>query len=95
MRLSNIFFHDKPYRILVGLKRGRKSKYATLISKEIDCTYSHTVKILNILERHSLIKFEKTGRKKLVRLTKSGEILAEAFETLLDRFEEIEKRGSK
>jgi predicted transcriptional regulator len=90
-----IFFHDKPYKILVGLKRGKKAKYTSLISKDIDCTYSHTAKILNLLEDHGLIEFEKTGRKKLVKLTSLGEELANAFEIILEKLENLEKRKAK
>ncbi|MFH7882226.1 MAG: hypothetical protein QW140_00710 [Candidatus Aenigmatarchaeota archaeon] len=40
----NLFFRGKPVKLVLSLKRG--TKYATILSKEVDCTYSHTVKLL-------------------------------------------------
>ncbi len=40
-----LFMHTKPVRLIVSLKKG--PQYATILSKEIDCTYSHTVKLLD------------------------------------------------
>ena len=40
----------------------------TALAKKIDCTYSHVVKILQEMEKASLVNFEKTGRLKLLTL---------------------------
>lgn len=80
--LEEIFLHQKPARILAGLKRGDGEKYASVLSKEADCTYSHTVKVLDQFEEHGLISFSKEGRKKIIELTESGDRLA----SLMDEF---------
>jgi predicted transcriptional regulator len=54
--------------------------YATVIAKNIDTTYAHTLRILSKLEKLGLIRFEKAGRIKLVRLTRVGEKSAEVLE---------------
>ena len=54
--------------------------YASSLAKQIDCTYSHVVKILQEMERASLINFEKRGRLKLLTLTKKGSDMAEHIE---------------
>lgn len=82
--LEDVFLHVKPARILVGLYRGDDPKYASILSKEADCTYSHTVKILDQFEEHGLIEFSKEGRKKLIDLTDSGVDLAERMDALMD-----------
>ncbi len=86
--LEDIFLHIKPAKILVGLVRGRDAKYASVLSKEADCTYSHTVKILDQFKEHGLIEFNKEGRKKLIELTDEGEELAENMAGLMDTIED-------
>lgn len=81
--LEDMFLHTKPARILVGLNRGDDAKYASVLSKEADCTYSHTVKILDQFKEHGLIEFSKEGRKKLIHLTESGDRLAQRMEELM------------
>ena len=76
-----LFLHTKPVKLLVSLKVG--PKYATILSKEIDCTYSHTVKLLDQFKKFNLVEFEKKGRIKIVKLTSSGESLAHGFEGVL------------
>jgi len=76
-----LFLHTKPVRLLVDLNSG--PKYATILSKEIDCTYSHTVKLLDQFKRFGLVEFEKKGRIKIVKLTSTGETLAHAFEGVM------------
>jgi len=88
--IEKVFLHGKPTRILVGLKRGNKAKYASILAREANCTYSHTVKILNLLRKYELIEFEKKGRKKLIRLTVPGADLAQELERILWRLEKLE-----
>jgi len=71
-----IFFRRKPALMLVALKRLAKARYGSMLAKEIDCTYSHAVKILQNLEKLRLVVFEKKGRIKLIKLTDKGEKIA-------------------
>ncbi|MCJ7450512.1 MAG: winged helix DNA-binding protein [Candidatus Nanohaloarchaeota archaeon QJJ-9] len=87
--LEEVFLHKKPAKILVGIKRGQGSKYASVLAKDADCTYSHTVKILNKFEEEELIEFDKEGRKKLIQLTEEGEELASDVASLLNTLEEM------
>jgi len=45
--------------MLVGLKNSKGAIYASSLAKQIDCTYSHVVKILQEMEKAGLINFEK------------------------------------
>ncbi|MEM4230285.1 MAG: winged helix DNA-binding protein [Candidatus Pacearchaeota archaeon] len=72
-----IFFRRKPALMLVALKRLSKTRYGSMLAKEIDCTYSHAVKILQNLEKLKLVMFEKKGRIKLIRLTEKGQKIAD------------------
>lgn len=75
--IFNVFFREKPAMMLIALKNAKGEIYASSLAKQIDCTYSHVVKILQELERESLINFDKQGRLKLLSLTKKGNEIAE------------------
>ena len=78
----DLFFRRKPAMMLVSLKRNSRMRYGSLLAKEIDCTYSHTVKILQTLEELGLVIFEKKGRIKIIQLTKKGKEVADAIEEI-------------
>lgn len=78
----DIFFRRKPALMLVSLKKNTRMRYGSILAKEVDCTYSHAVKILQTLEALSLVDFEKRGRIKIIRLTKKGKEVADAIENI-------------
>ena len=78
----DIFFRRKPALMLVSLKKSIRMRYGSILAKEVDCTYSHAVKILQTLEELGLVEFEKKGRIKLIRLTKKGKSVADAIEDI-------------
>jgi DNA-binding MarR family transcriptional regulator len=78
----DIFFRRKPALMLVALKKMSKARYGSVLAKEVDCTYSHAVKILQTLESLSLVSFEKKGRIKLIKLTKKGQEIAENIDSI-------------
>ena len=78
----DIFFRRKPALLLVALKRMARARYGSILAKEVDCTYSHAVKILQQLERLGLVMFEKKGRIKLIKLTKRGQEIADNIENI-------------
>jgi DNA-binding MarR family transcriptional regulator len=78
----DIFFRRKPALMLVALKKVSKARYGSVLAKEVDCTYSHAVKILQTLEELGLVVFEKKGRIKLIKLTKKGQEIAEHIDTI-------------
>ncbi len=78
----DIFFRRKPAMMLVALKRIARVRYGSVLAKEVDCTYSHAVKILQSLERLGLVGFEKKGRIKLIKLTKKGQEVADNIESI-------------
>ncbi len=76
----DIFMREKPIELLLCLIRRNKAKYPSMLAKESKCTYSHTVHLLQKMEKSGLVKFEKKGRLKLVVLTRKGEKVADLFE---------------
>jgi DNA-binding MarR family transcriptional regulator len=73
----DIFFREKPAMMLIHLKNAKDSTYASSLAKQVDCTYSHVVKILQKMQDLGLVLFEKQGRLKLLKLTKKGREIAE------------------
>ncbi len=78
----DIFFRRKPALMLVSLKKNTRMRYGSILAKEVDCTYSHAVKILQILEVLKLVGFEKRGRIKVIKLTNKGKEVADCIETI-------------
>jgi DNA-binding MarR family transcriptional regulator len=85
----NYFLHVKPIKILISLRTG--PKYVTMISKEVDITYSHAIKLLDIFNELGLVEFEERGRIKMVKLTDSGEEIARIFDNLVTKLSKIRK----
>ncbi|NIM46560.1 MAG: winged helix DNA-binding protein [Candidatus Aenigmarchaeota archaeon] len=88
---ENLFLRPKPVKMLTSLKN-EDIKYATQVSKVVDCTYSHTVKVLEIFRKLGLVVFEKKGRIKIVRLTDEGLDVAHDFEGIRRKFHKMHKR---
>jgi len=82
-----LFLRAKPVKMLISLRS--RPKYATILSKEADCTYSHTVKILDVFNELKLVEFEKRGRIKIVKLTDTGEGVARLLEALVSKLSKL------
>ena len=80
--IFNVFFREKPAMMLIVLRNAKSEMYASSLAKQIDCTYSHVVKILQELEKEGLVNFDKQGRLKLLSLTKKGADVAEYIDKI-------------
>lgn len=89
--LPKLFLRTKPVRMLASLKTG--PKYATILSKECDTTYSHTVKLLDLFKDYGLVDFDKKGRIKLVKLTSTGEDLARSLDGVLSSLSRMKEKS--
>ncbi|MFA5405910.1 MAG: hypothetical protein WC307_00935 [Candidatus Nanoarchaeia archaeon] len=90
-RLLHYFLREKPFLMLIKLRNFDKPRYASLLAKEVDCTYSHTVRILQILEDNGLIVFVKKGRIKIIELTKLGIEISRVMEELIRSFNKADE----
>ncbi len=90
--LEDLLLRQKPAKILISLKTSKESIYATILSRETNCTYSHTIKILNVLQSMGLVKFDKKGRIKKVTLTDDGWDIAHNLEALTKKFDQIDEK---
>ena len=87
-KLDILFLHSKPVKMLISLKKD-SVRYATQVAKSVDCTYSHTVKVLDNFKTLGLVSFNKKGRIKLVKLTDLGTDIAHDFEGIQRKFDKV------
>ena len=78
----DIFFRRKPALMMIALRKLARVRYGSVLAKEVDCTYSHAVKILQTLEILGLVTFEKKGRIKLIKLTNKGMEVADSISNI-------------
>lgn len=79
--ISQIFYHEKPVMMLINLKNSKTTIYASTLAKQVDCTYSHVIKMLEEMQKAGLVNFDKKGRLKLLTLTNKGRDVAEKLES--------------
>ena len=84
-KIFDVFFREKPALMLVELKNHNSEIYASILAKQVDCTYSHVVKILQEMEKFGLVIFKKQGRLKLLELTKKGRDVAVNIEEIKNK----------
>ena len=80
-QIMELFLHEKPVGIILSMKDSDE-KYASVISKEVDCTYTHVLKILMQFQQYGIVEFKKQGRIKKVMLTDVGGDIAHELEGL-------------
>lgn len=93
--IGGLFLRDKPAKILLGLRTNDAPVYVTILSKDANCTYSHTIKILNALKDLGVVDFEKTGRIKKVTLTEEGEAIAQHLEEMVRKLLKLSSAAKK
>ncbi len=81
------FLREKPVRILVKLLDG--DTHVSCLAKRVKMTYSHTSKILNLMEEAGIIEFKKNGKKRIATLTNKGKELARAMSKALTLFSKL------
>ena len=75
--------------MLINLAKDSKLRYASVLAKEVDCTYSHTVRILGMMKDNGLVDFDKKGRLKTIKLTETGKEIASTFSKTMQLFQKI------
>lgn len=88
--LQEFFVNVKSAKILVTLSNPTSDNYASQISSNVDCTYSHTVRILQKFEKKGLVDSDKKGRRKMIELTEDGEEVAEKLGDLMHTLTQAE-----
>jgi len=94
--MAGLILHEKPAGVILSL-RNSKGKYASILAKETNCTYTHILKVLNQLQDYGVVQFKKEGRTKIVELTEKGIDIAHELEGLVRQLEKAseEKTGQE
>jgi DNA-binding MarR family transcriptional regulator len=88
---TNLFLRIKPINLLLEMKDG--PKYASMLAKSTDCTYSHVVKLLETFRKLGLVHFERKGRIKVARLTPEGQIIVRNLSSLVMNLKRLKTKG--
>lgn len=84
-KVFNVFFREKPAMMLVKLGSATSDIYASSLAKQVDCTYSHVVKILHEMEKANIVTFKKEGRLKILELTEKGKAIADHVDQIMTK----------
>jgi DNA-binding MarR family transcriptional regulator len=93
--IYQLFLNEKPVRALITI--GNKDNVcASDVSRIIDTTYAHTVKIIDKFSQEELVQKKTKGRKKILELTEKGEKYKEEFDKIYNSIEdESESTGEE
>ena len=72
------------------MRDARDKTYASTLAKIADCTYSHTVKILEFFRKAGLVMFDKKGRVKYIKLTALGESISNDMDSLFKKLKKLD-----
>jgi len=81
---ENIFLKEKPCKILIEVNNPQTDNYPSEIAKATGCTYSHTVRLIQRMEKMDLITSEKEGRRKMLELTDKGRKIAKSLSETIE-----------
>lgn len=69
--LERLLLKEKPCQALLAILELNPA-YVSLVAKEIDSTFAHTLRIISQLEQAGLISTKTSGRMKQIELTEPG-----------------------
>jgi len=86
--MFEVFAKPKPCRIMSVLKSTNTDCHLSKLAKETDTTYVYVTKLVSRLEKGGYLRIEPRGKKRIVKLTEKGLLVANAIDDLSKRFEE-------
>ncbi len=76
------FARPKPCKIMTTLKNTEQTWYLSKLAKATDTTYVYVTNLVRKLEKGGLLNIEHTGKKRIVKLTEKGLLVANAIDDL-------------
>ncbi|MBI4362376.1 MAG: winged helix DNA-binding protein [Euryarchaeota archaeon] len=76
--IERFLLQERPSQILLAVKR-LGNPYISTISKDVDCTYAHTSRVIKKMRKLGLVSLKAQGRVKYVELTSLGSGVAQAL----------------
>lgn len=80
--MIELFLRRKPSKLMICLKNKDREWDLDSLCKESGMTYVYLMKLLPKLKSYSLILEEKKSRKKILKLTEKGLVIASLLEDL-------------
>lgn len=88
MKINSILESYKTMKILLWLYENKKANMLE-ISKKTDITYSHAVKIIRFLTAKDCVTMTKTGRERIITITKKGNKIAKLIKKIIECEENV------
>jgi len=83
--MFDVFAKPKPCRVMMMLRDGNSMWHLSKIARDSGTTYVYVTKLVSKLEKAGLLMTEPKGKKKMVRLTEKGLVIANAIGELSSR----------
>jgi predicted transcriptional regulator len=77
--------------ILITLKDSSNEWHLSKIATATGTTYVYVTKLLSNLERRGLVSIEQKGKKRIVKLTEKGLMIANLMDELKQKLEDVVK----
>jgi predicted transcriptional regulator len=85
--MFSLFARPKPCRIITLLKDTDNSWHLSKIAKNSDTTYVYVTKLISQMQKEGLVVIEVKGKKRMVRLTDRGIVIANLLQELMTRLD--------
>jgi len=87
--MFSLFARPKPCRIILTLKANSNNNwYLSNLAKATETTYVYVTTLMSRLESKGFVTIAAQGKKRMVRLTEKGMMIATSLEDLRKRFEQ-------
>lgn len=87
MEKAYTFLKKKPSLIIIVLKDESTNWYPSKIARYCGASYVYTTKLIDEIKKLDLVRVEKKGKYKSIRLTEKGKVIAGLLEEVKNRFE--------
>lgn len=78
------FFKEKPVCLLLRLKDTERTWYISTLAKSCNVSALYTRRIIKKFEKLGIVKCEKIGKKRFVKITEKGAVIANMLERIAD-----------
>jgi len=83
--MFELFARPKPCRIMTALKEPDSTWYLSKLATSTGTTYVYVTRLVSKLEKGGYLQVEPKGKKRIVRLTEKGLMVANAITDLNNR----------
>ncbi len=86
--MFSFFMREKPCALLLALKNTETIWHLSKLAKSTSTTYVFVTHAISELEKQGLVKTEIKGKKRIVKLSERGTIIAAQLEELKNKLEQ-------